>query len=135
LFVKDNRGLVMIDVAAWTVRQELKLSEGGSSVCGLVITRDGTRLFVSTAQNALWEAKVAANGKVSWGNKITLAGPGGKGNSHAAGIALSADEDTLNRIIWHSVKGADKPYPAQFAGAHGKGLKGLRLISAPEPDD
>ncbi|HEY7117890.1 MAG TPA: alkaline phosphatase family protein [Tepidisphaeraceae bacterium] len=38
-----------------------------------------------------------------------------------------ADDDTLNRILWHSVKGARSPYPADFAGAHGRGLNGLRL--------
>jgi hypothetical protein len=38
-----------------------------------------------------------------------------------------ADEDTLNRIIWHSVKGVDAPYPVEMAGAHGKGLKALGL--------
>jgi YVTN family beta-propeller protein len=37
------------------------------------------------------------------------------------------DDDTLNRIIWHSVKGTDSPYPAEWAGAHGKGLKVLNL--------
>jgi hypothetical protein len=37
-----------------------------------------------------------------------------------------ADENTLNRILWFSVKG-DAPYPAAFAGAHGKGLKALHL--------
>jgi hypothetical protein len=48
-----------------------------------------------------------------------------------------ADEDALNRIIWHSVKGAAR-YPAEFAGSHGKGLKSRRLAHAPsgsiEPD-
>jgi hypothetical protein len=38
-----------------------------------------------------------------------------------------ADEDTLNRIVWHSVKGPDAPYPAEFAGAHGRGLAKLHL--------
>jgi hypothetical protein len=38
-----------------------------------------------------------------------------------------ADEDTLNRIVWHSVKGVDAPYPAEFAGAHGRGLAKLHL--------
>jgi hypothetical protein len=38
-----------------------------------------------------------------------------------------ADEDTLNRILWHSVKGVDTPYPARFAGAHGRGLRKLGL--------
>jgi hypothetical protein len=38
-----------------------------------------------------------------------------------------ADEDTLNRVVWHSVKGPDAEYPAQFAGAHGRGLAKLHL--------
>jgi hypothetical protein len=38
-----------------------------------------------------------------------------------------ADEDTLNRILWRSVKESDRPYPAAFAGAHGKGLAKLHL--------
>jgi hypothetical protein len=38
-----------------------------------------------------------------------------------------ADEDTLNRILWHSVKGVNAPYPAHLAGAHGTGLKALGL--------
>ena len=42
-------------------------------------------------------------------------------------IPDQADEDTLNRILWHSVKGVDTPYPAEFAGAHGKGLAPLHL--------
>jgi YVTN family beta-propeller protein len=36
------------------------------------------------------------------------------------------DEDTLNRIIWQSARG-DEPYPAAFAGAHGRGLEKLHL--------
>ena len=36
-----------------------------------------------------------------------------------------APEDTLNRIVWHAMKGADTPYPAHLAGAHGRGLKPL----------
>lgn len=33
--------------------------------------------------------------------------------------ADEADEDTLNRILWHSVRGVDAPYPAQFVGSRG----------------
>ena len=46
-----------------------------------------------------------------------------------------ADEDTLNRIIWHSVKGVDAPYPVELAGAHGKGLRALRLKLGGKDDD
>jgi Phosphoesterase family len=39
-----------------------------------------------------------------------------------------ADDDTLNRVLWHAARGG-APYPAELAGAHGKGLKaaGLKL--------
>ena len=30
--------------------------------------------------------------------------------------ADQADEDTLNRILWHSTRGYDTPYPEEFAG-------------------
>jgi DNA-binding beta-propeller fold protein YncE len=45
-----------------------------------------------------------------------------------------ASEDTMNRIIWHSVKGVDAAYPAHFAGAHGKGLRAFGLKFAPKGD-
>lgn len=93
LYVKDNRGLVVIDVEAWTVRQELTMKDKqGSSTHGIAVTRDGARVFVTAAQNSMWEALIGADGKVSWGKKIALPGPRGRGDSHAGGIALSIDE-------------------------------------------
>jgi len=92
LYVKDNRGLVVIDVDSWKVRQELKLPAGGSSTHGIVITRDGTRLFVTSAQTNLFEAVINADGKVAWGKKIVLRGPKGNDHVHAGGLALSNDE-------------------------------------------
>jgi len=92
VWVKDNRGLVAIDTADWSVRQELKFKESGGSTHGLAMTRDGTRLYASGAANALWEAQIDAQGVATWGRKIALPGPGGKGNPHVGGIALSRDE-------------------------------------------
>ncbi len=37
------------------------------------------------------------------------------------------DEETLNRILWFSVRGESEAYPAGFAGGHGKGLSRLGL--------
>ena len=47
-----------------------------------------------------------------------------------------ADEDTLNRILWHSLRGENAPYPAAVAGAHGAGLKsrGLTLTGGLDDD-
>ena len=39
----------------------------------------------------------------------------------------AADEDTLNRILWHAAKGVDTVYPAHLAGTHGTGLGALNL--------
>jgi YVTN family beta-propeller protein len=91
-WIKDNRGLVAITTANWSVRQELKFKESGGSTHGLWMTRDGTRLFASGAANALWEALIDAQGVATWGRKIVLPGPGGKGNPQVAGVALSRDE-------------------------------------------
>lgn len=45
------------------------------------------------------------------------------------------DDDAMNRILWHSCMGIDAAYPAEFAGAHGKGLKQLGLkLDAVERD-
>jgi len=46
----------------------------------------------------------------------------------------AADEDTLNRILWHAAKGVDAAYPAHLAGAHATGLPalGLRLAGPGE---
>ena len=38
-----------------------------------------------------------------------------------------ADENIFNRVLWHAVKGIDTPYPSEWAGAHGRGLKRLHL--------
>ncbi len=46
-----------------------------------------------------------------------------------------ADEDLLNRVIWHAVKGVETPYPAEFAGAHGKGLAARGLVFAEEEEE
>jgi hypothetical protein len=45
------------------------------------------------------------------------------------------NEDAFNRILWHASMGVDAPYPADFAGAHGKGLKSLKLKAIEEDDD
>ncbi len=95
VYVKDNRGLVVIDAETWKIRQELKYPEGGSSMHGLAVSRDGMRLYATTAQDMLWEAKAETGGALAWGRKIALPGPGGRGASHACGIAFSPDESRL----------------------------------------
>jgi YVTN family beta-propeller protein len=72
LFVKDNRGIVLIDTASFTIRQQLSIPDGGVSMHGLCLTRDGTRLYVTGADNALWEAAIDSTGKAAWRRQIIL---------------------------------------------------------------
>jgi len=95
VYVKDNRGLLVLDAATWQIRQELKFNSGGGSVHGLAVTRDGSRIYATTAQNLIWEINVAPDGKAAAGRKLTLPGPGGNGNPAPAGLALSPDEQTI----------------------------------------
>jgi YVTN family beta-propeller protein len=37
------------------------------------------------------------------------------------------NDDEMNRVLWHAMKGVDVPYPAEWAGAHGRGFKELKL--------
>jgi len=43
------------------------------------------------------------------------------------GMKTPADEDKLNRFVWHELKGWDCLYPVEYSGAHAKGLEELGL--------
>lgn len=51
------------------------------------------------------------------------------------GMKTEKDEDNLNRFVWHEMKGWETPYPDQWSGAHGRGLKQLGLLFDPDADD
>src|ERR1051326_5399981 len=52
LSVKDSSQLLIIDTAAWTIRQQLKYPKGSSSMHGLACSSDGSRVYVTVAQSA-----------------------------------------------------------------------------------
>jgi hypothetical protein len=96
LYIKDNWGLVVLDTLKWKILQEINYPEGGGSMHGIVATRDGSRIYSTTASNILWEAKVNPDHTISWGQKIVLPGPDGNVKNAAClwGLALSPDEKT-----------------------------------------
>jgi len=94
IFVKDHRGVVVLDQTMETVLQEASLPGSGGSMHGIAISSDGTQLWVTDAQSGLHQFSVDSRGSVTWQRKISLPGPGGSGHSHSTGIALSADEET-----------------------------------------
>lgn len=66
LYLKDDRGLVVVDPVTWSLRQELAVGEDGTSMFGLAVSGDGRAVYVTTATNALREARVGANGILTW---------------------------------------------------------------------
>ena len=51
------------------------------------------------------------------------------------GMKTPLDEDNLNRFVWHEVKGWQSPYPSEWSGPHGRGLKELRLVLDENAED
>ncbi len=92
LYIKDNRGIVVVDTATWKIKQQLAFpkNKGGGSMHGLAVSHDGKRLYATTAQDLLWEAQIEPT-SLRWARSIPLPGPDNKGASHATGIALSKD--------------------------------------------
>ncbi len=101
VIAKDNRGLVVVDGATWTVKQELRFStKSGASMTGLALSPDGRTLWATDAADSLLEFAVdpaAAEGasKAPLEARRTIAlGVQGKGAAYPCGVALSADGAT-----------------------------------------
>src|SRR3954454_8555737 len=91
VFVKDDRGLTVLDAASWTVRQRLKFPAGGGSMHGIAVSRDGSRVYLTNSSDALFEADIApgAGGAAKWVRKFPLPGRGGTGASYPCGVCLT----------------------------------------------
>src|SRR4051812_41466751 len=86
LFVKDNRDLVVIDVDTWRVKQELALTGTGGSMHGVVLSPDGSKVYLTSAHNLLFEGAIDSEGKVSWARKFDLPKPRQQAASQSAGM-------------------------------------------------
>ena len=73
VFLKDNSGIVVIETESWQVTQELKLKlpEGGS-MHGILLSRDGRRLYATGSGNMLFEATIGSDATVKLGRRITM---------------------------------------------------------------
>lgn len=88
-YLKDHDGLRVVDL---TTGKEIAAltSPGGTSLTGLALSADGTRLYLTNATTKLHEIDVTGE-KPKIVRSIELPGPGGKGNSFPCGLALSKD--------------------------------------------
>lgn len=96
LYLKDDKGVCVVDAAGWRVKRRLAFpKEGGGSLYGIRVSKDGKRVWATGAGNTLWELNVGEGGALTVGRGISIPGPGGKGASYPCGIAASADESRL----------------------------------------
>lgn len=102
LYVKDNRGVVVVDVEAWKVRQELLFGRGGSSMQGIAVSPDGKSVYVTNASSQVREASVQADGNLRWSRTIDLPAPAVGGECYPCGIALNPTGDTAYVVLSRS---------------------------------
>lgn len=93
LFVKDMGVLRVVDTGGWKQLQELP-NAGGASIYGMALSRNGSRVFVTSSTDQLRVYEKEASGSYKLGFSVKLPGPKGAGNSFPCGVALSADERT-----------------------------------------
>ena len=93
VFVKYDQGVLVIDPETWQIREQVGIGEG-SSIHGIAVRRDGTRVYVTGNNNTLWDGDVSSAGSLTFTRKATLLGSGGRGYSNPCGVALSPDEKT-----------------------------------------
>src|SRR5262249_8863184 len=73
VYVKDNRGLVVIDAKTWKVEQELA-AKGGTSMHGIAVLADGSAVYLTTSKSELLVAQRGADGKFAWTKTIGMPG-------------------------------------------------------------
>lgn len=95
LFVKDNHGLVVVDVDSWRVKQELPMSGTGGSMHGIVAAPDSMHVYLTSAHNLLFEGEIDSDGTVAWSRMIDIPKPRKQAASQCAGMAITRDGKTL----------------------------------------
>ncbi len=132
VFVKENRGLVVIDAATWAIRQELALPEKeGGSMHGIAISPDGAVVYLTTAANSLFEARADTTGTWAWAGATVFDGPRPKEKAFPCGIALTrngarafvclsrnntiAEVDLASRTVLRTLPTGVAPYEARLS--------------------
>lgn len=59
VYLKNMNSLLVVDVAAWGLLQELSFPGSGASMHGIAVSGDGSRVYVTGSNNELYEAAAA----------------------------------------------------------------------------
>jgi YVTN family beta-propeller protein len=94
-YVKDSKGVLVIDVPTWTQKSILSPKDGGGSFHGIAVSADGRHVYSTTSGHKMLDITIGADGTADNGIAIVMPGPeGAKDDSYPCGIALSKDGKT-----------------------------------------
>jgi YVTN family beta-propeller protein len=86
VFVKNMKSLLVVNAASWTLSQTLNYPASGASLHGIVVSQNGSHVYVTSSGHELYDWQVATNGSVSFARTISL-----PADSDPCGLALSGD--------------------------------------------
>ncbi len=93
VYTKIENSLIAIDVATWRMKQRIKFEPSAScSYHGMAVTRDGSKLYVTSSGDAVLEMVLDKNGTASQGRRLIVPEREGAGKPTPCGIALSPGE-------------------------------------------
>lgn len=95
LYVKNKSNIVVIRISDRAIMQTLPMKKGGNSFVGLLLSRDGKKLYTSDARRRVWEATISKHHILNWSREFDFEGPKGRGNAVPAGMAFSRDGKSL----------------------------------------
>jgi YVTN family beta-propeller protein len=95
LVVKNRSSLDIIRIQDRTILQSLAYPESGSSFTGLLISGDGSRIFVTNARDQILVAEMDGNQWIQWKNTIRLPSPAIGGHPVPGGLAVNEKKNEL----------------------------------------
>ncbi len=96
LAVKNKSDLIFFDVDSQTIKQTLKLPEGGNTFAGIAWSSNDSIVWTTDTKGFLRSAIMGENG-FNWHKEIVLKGPEKEDNnrSYPGGFALDEDKDLI----------------------------------------
>jgi len=95
LLVKNRSDLDLVRLSDRTVLQSLPYSRSGASFTGICISPDGSRIYVTNAENQICVAGLDKGNILHWEDPVVLPGPSIGGFPAPGGLALNEKGDKI----------------------------------------
>ena len=95
LLVQNRISLDLVRIEDRTVMQALPLPDDGSSFTGILLSADGSRVYMPDASKNIQIAEISPDRILRWLDPIELPGPSIGGNPVPGGLALNSTESKI----------------------------------------